>query len=516
LEKEAKKPRIKEEVTQMVKSEKQHNEKNGIKQGENGHGRKTRKIRASTRHGYTNEYLSPYGGLLPLVKLWDGLKFESLFSKLYCEPSRETQYGSLFFIKGLLLLLFIGFCRLHHFVYVSEDPMLLGILGMEQLPAVSTFWRYLQSIGHNQSLSLLRLMGVLRERAWKSLGTDHERIHIDVDTTVETVYGFIQGAKRGHNPGHRGKKGLRPVLAFISETREYLVGKLRRGETISGREVARFILSFAKLIPSCVKQVIVRMDAEMYSWVAVKACLRRGYDYIISVKRTRPPFDSERWYSVGRDKEIQYNHCFFQPTGWGKVCRFVAQRIPKERDNDPSGSVQFELFEDDRYKYRIFVTSLSSKPHRVIEEYDGRAGAENLIGEAKREGLAAIPSKKFQSNYAYFQIVMLSYNLWRYMVGFANLNDQKQKTKEDRKETIQNTIHISRLKLLFIAAKIIGGKNRVQINYSSHLSGKERLDRLIHNLDMLRKHPEILNSPIYWHKQCQFPMQKIFCTKTVA
>ncbi len=97
----------------MVKSEKQHNEKKGIKQGENGYGRKTRKIRASTRHGYTNEYLSPYGGLLPLVKLWDVLKFESLFSKLYCEPSRETQYGSLFFIKGLLLLLFIGFCRLN-------------------------------------------------------------------------------------------------------------------------------------------------------------------------------------------------------------------------------------------------------------------------------------------------------------------------------------------------------------------------------------------------------------------
>jgi hypothetical protein len=97
-----------------------------------------------------------------------------------------------------------------------------------------------------------------------------------------------------------------------------------------------------------------------------------------------------------------------------------------------------------------------------------------------------------------------------------NLNDQKQKTKGDQKKTIQNTIHISRLKLLFIAAKIIGGRNRVQINYSSHLSGKERLDRLIHNLDMLRKHPEILNSPIYWHKQCQFPMQKIFCTKTVA
>jgi hypothetical protein len=159
----------------MVKSEKQHNQKKGIKQGEKEHGRKTRKIKPSTHHGYTDEYMSPYGGLLPLVKLWDGLKFESLFSEVYCEPSRETQYGSLFFIMGLLLLLFIGFCRLNHFVYICEDPMLLGILGVGQLPAVSTFWRYLQSIGHNQSLSLLRLMGVLRERAWRSLGIAHER-----------------------------------------------------------------------------------------------------------------------------------------------------------------------------------------------------------------------------------------------------------------------------------------------------------------------------------------------------
>jgi len=500
----------------MVKSEKQHNQKRGIKQGEKEHSRKTRKIKASTPHGYTNEYMSPYGGLLPLVKLWDGLKFESLFSELYCEPRRETQYGSLFFIKGLILLLFIGFCRLNHFVYICGDPMLLGILGVEQLPVVSTFWRYLQSIGQNQSLSLLRLMGVLRERAWRSLGIHHERIHIDVDTTVETVYGSIQGAKRGHNPGHRGKKGLRPVLAFISETREYLTGKLRRGETISGREVARLILSFGKLIPSCVKQVIVRMDAEMYSWAAVKACLRRGYDFIISVKRTRPPFDPKGWYSVGRDKEIQYNSCFFQPSGWEKACRFVAQRIPKERGAASSEPVQFELFEDDRYKYRIFVTSLTSKPHQVIEEYDGRAGAETLIGEAKREGLAAIPSQKFQSNHAYFQIVMLSYNLWRYMIAFAHLNDQELKTQNDQSQRTQHTIHVSRLKLLFIAAKIISGNNRVKVNYSSHLSGKERLDRLIHNLDILRKHPEILNSPIYWHQGSQLPMQKIFCMKNAA
>ena len=313
----------------MVKSRNKNNRKRGQKQGEKESQGKARKIKASTRHGYTKEYLSPYGGLLPLVKLWDALKFEDLFKTAYIEPGRQTEYGSLFFIKGLLVLLFIGFCRVNHFVYLESDPLLLGILGVEHLPVVSTFWRYVQSLGQNQGLSLLRISAALRERAWKSLNRTYDRIHVDIDTTVETVYGTIQGAKKGHNTQHRGKKGVRPVLAFIAETKEYLAGNFRRGETISGQEVARFILSFKKLIPGCVRQITIRADAEFYSWAAVNACLRRGYDFIISVKRTHPPFAPTGWYRVGRDKDIQYNDCLFQPIGWEMDCRFVAQRIPK-------------------------------------------------------------------------------------------------------------------------------------------------------------------------------------------
>jgi len=131
-------------------------------------------------------------------------------------------------------------------------------------------------------------------------------------------------------------------------------------------------------------------------------------------------------------------------------------------------------------------------------DYSGRCGVLQ----------AAIPTKKFQSNKAYFQIVMLSYNLWRYMVGFAHQQDQGQK--------VQNTIHVSRLKLLFLAAKIVSGGNRVRVLYSAHLSGKDRLDQLIHNLDTLRKTPGVLNSPLSWDYRCQPTMQNIFCTKMAA
>jgi len=96
------------------------------------------------------------------------------------------------------------------------------------------------------------------------------------------------------------------------------------------------------------------------------------------------------------------------------------------------------------------------------------------------------------------------------------LKDQEEKAQKEQDPKPQHTIHVSRLKLLFIAAKIVSGNNTVKIHYSSHLSGRERLDHLIHNLDILRNHPKILNSPVYWHKECQLPMQTISCMKIVG
>jgi hypothetical protein len=94
--------------------------------------------------------------------------------------------------------------------------MLCGFFRLPRLPVASTFLRYVDNMGINQGLSLIKIISALRERVWKQLGLDYLRIHIDIDTTVETVYGNQQGGRKGHNTKHRGKKGCRPVLCFIA------------------------------------------------------------------------------------------------------------------------------------------------------------------------------------------------------------------------------------------------------------------------------------------------------------
>jgi hypothetical protein len=371
--------------------------------------------------------------------------------------------------------------------------MLCGFFHLSRLPAASTFWRYVDNLGINQANSLLKVMSILRERAWQLCDLQYAQIRINIDTTVKTVYGHQQGARKGHNPKHPGKEGYRPILCFIEETREYLLGKLRKGASVTGEQAADFIAAIGAYLPGCVQHVVLRADGEFLCWQSVKASIEAGFKFIIANRRCTPIFDPNKWYRPFKRKTIEYNSCFYQPIGWGHPCRFVVMRILQ-----PSNQAQqCVLFEDDKYTYRIFCTNLAGPAHQIIADYDKRADVENLIGEAKREGLDMIPSAKFKNNYAFFQIVMLAYNIWRYMKMIAQ--NSVAATYPSRgsilKGIMTNTARIARLKLLFIAAKVVHHSNRDKIKYSIHDSRTPEMIYLLQFLDKARRNTRP------WHKQ---------------
>ena len=483
------KPTIQEEP-QMVKKQKKDNTKKLFSKEDNKKSAEARKINASTHYETCTEQLSPFGGILALIKFFDVVKFEEIIEHAYHKPKRKPKLGDYRMVVGILMLIFIGFNRLAHFVYIRTDAMLCGFFRVMCLPVVSTFWRYVNSLGINQANSLLKVMSILRERVWQQCRLNYRRIHVDIDTTVETLYGNQQGGRKGHNTKHRGKKAYRPILGFIEESREYLVGKLRKGKTVSGKECATFIKTIKHQLPGCVKEVVVRADGELLSGESVSALIEEGFDFIIGNKKCNPKFDSGKWYKVGKGEGIKYNSCRYKPMGWEASCRFVVMRILKEIHNDTGKHVQLPLFENDLYMYRIFCTSLKGKAHKVIAKYDKRADVENLIGEAKREGLDAIPSAKFKNNYAWFQLVMLAYNIWRYMKILAQRSiQQAPASRSDAahgalKGIMDNTIRLARLKLLFIAAKVPFHDNKTKVRYSIH---DTRTPAMLHFLKFLDK-----------------------------
>ncbi|HET58557.1 MAG TPA: hypothetical protein ENN35_08975, partial [Deltaproteobacteria bacterium] len=227
---------------------------------------------------------------------------------------------------------------------------------------------------------------------------------------------------------------------------------------------------------------------------SVEAALQDGYDFIFANKHCEPVFNQSAWYRIRRRTEdAEFNSCMYQPTGWESPLRFVAMRIPTA----PTARkpVQCELFEENQYLYRIFCTTLGGKAHEVIATYDKRADVENLVGEAKREGLDAIPSGRFKNNHAFFQIAMLAYNLWRYFKMLAQLCDAKVPRFAGVKD---NTIRIARLKLLMIAAKVVRPGNRDKVKYSIHDTRTPGLLLFYEFLDRLRlEKKQVRNASIF-------------------
>jgi len=82
--------------------------------------------RASTAYGVCGKRLTEFGCLLALIKFLDLIGFEQVFEEAYRAPKRTPKSGHYRTVIGFIMLLFIGFNRLWHFVYIRLDSLVCG------------------------------------------------------------------------------------------------------------------------------------------------------------------------------------------------------------------------------------------------------------------------------------------------------------------------------------------------------------------------------------------------------
>ena len=152
---------------------------------------------------------------------------------------------------------------------------------------------------------------------------------------------------------------------------------------------------------------------------------------------------------------------------------------------------KFEIIYSSRYKlYGISLYGILL--FQILLKLGFRWKYLNSIGEAQREGVLAIPSRNFQAHHAFFQIVILCYNLWRWMKILSGHAEQEQRVGREVPPTQQislpdHTIRIARLKMLFVAAKIRFHGNRDEVLYSMHEQRAAGLTYFLEYLDQRRK-----------------------------
>jgi hypothetical protein len=471
----------------MVTSRKENRRKKPTRQGFQESPSGPNKIEASTPYQFNGKNLTAYGGLLPVATMLEKLGFQALVEDIITS-NRETRVMSLYkFVLGIVLGLYVGFPRLNQLRFIAGDPMLTGILKEPRLPPQSTLWRFLTSLHLNVAVQILSIQRVMRQRVWQAANIRLQAVTLDTDTTVHTLYGNQMGARKSYNPKNKGKKSYQPMLTFIAETREYVWGELRNGDRPTGKQIYDHLKNAIAALPSGIHHVSARADSGFYCAEAVDAYEEGHCGFVIVARKTSrlvEQLEQAEWKLSPKTDADEQCEFVYQPDGWKKSYRFVALRYANTEEQEPADEAQYQLFETRPYKYRVFVTNLQDPIPLVVWFYNQRAGAENLIKEANNDaGLAAHPSGRFDVNRNHFQLAMLAYNLNAWLML---LNREPQSDVNALKHT---TLATSRLRFLFIAAKIWRHAGRTGVNYSDHYEEKDTFQRLMTRLRNIASRP---------------------------
>src|SRR5947209_12537144 len=471
----------------MVINKKEHSDKTSAKQAAEAVIPEPNKIGASTPYDFEAKNLTAYGGLLPVVTMLEKLGFQQLVEETL-KVKRITRAMPMYqFVLAMALAVYVGFSRLHHLRFLAREPMLTGILKVLRLPPQCTFWRFLASLHLGVPRQLLEVQRRMRERVWEAAHVQLATVTLDTDTTVHTLFGNQMGGRKSYNPKNKGKKSYQPMLTFIAETREYLWGELRNGDRPTGKQIYDHLKNAIAALPAGLREISARADSGFYCAEAVEAYEEGHCGFVIVARKTSrlvEELEHAEWKPSPKTDAAEQCEFVYQPDGWKKAYRFVALRYARDEEHEPADEVQYQLFETRPYKYRVFVTNLKDPIPLVVWFYNQRAGAENLIKEANNDaGLAAHPSGRFDVNRNHFQLTMLAYNLNAWLML---LNRDPQSDVNALKHT---TLATSRLRFLFIAAKIWRHAGRTGVSYSDHYEEKTTFQRLMARLRNISSRP---------------------------
>lgn len=306
---------------------------------------------------------------------------------------------------------------------LAADPMFVRLCG-GTVPSIDTIYRDLNRFGDDEVATLEQMMfehGVQGHSLAR-----HADIHLDLDSTVEPLYGAHEGGAVGYNPRAHGRPSYHPIVTRIAETGTCVGAVLRRGDTTFGAGDVGFVRRVLARVRERLgkkQRLFVRIDAAADCAPILRAIEDEKALYVVKARVTDDlaywTTAGPEWRTVDRDADdqpvTQVAELQFRRDSWAKAG--VAPRVIAVRTTEDRAGRQLMLWEGADWATRIYLTNSDEPAEDVAARYDGRAGIEPLIAEWKNGwGIDQVPCWGFHANHAALLIKMLAHNLLRRFV----------------------------------------------------------------------------------------------------
>lgn len=360
---------------------------------------------------FTAKNLTSIGGIKLFHKFVQILGVEEALGQSIKLPRREREYKTGRVLISLLYALVLDLPRLSDTVQLQVDRVFHQVVGFDGYPHQSTFSRFLKlftvPISREIGDTSVRLLGKVRGDF-----REYPKITLDFDSHIETVYGKQQRAKAGYNPKKPGRKSFHPLICFIGETRDFLWGKFRPGNSYTARGATGFLRECLKRLPGVVSGLSLRADSGFFDNKFLSEVERRKIKYAIGAKiynTIQVKLGGVSYRDIGDGIEV--GEFGYQGYKWNKVRRMVV--IREEAREGTAKKKQPRLIDLKGYSYQVIVTNIEGwSPEEVWRFYNQRACVENMIKEGiMGYGMDVAVSHYYGANVAHFFLVMLAYNL---------------------------------------------------------------------------------------------------------
>ena len=420
------------------------------------------------REEFTGKNLTRFGGAGLVHRFFNKLHIVELFAGLGTSKRREEDYSSMEVCLSMLYAVMMGVFRPFHMMELRLDKVFQKLVGMSKFPSQSTISRFLSRITIHKAEHIEEINFRLLKRIRKGF-RDLEKLTLDLDSHVITVFGKQHRARRGYNPKKRGRSSYHPLLCFIGETRDYLGGVFRPGNRTSAYKAKDFLKAMLQKLPEN-KEIRLRADSGFFSIEFLAWLLKRKIEFYVVVPQQ--VWLQKMILSLGSWREFDKGFSVEElilPFPSLKDMRLVVIREVVRKGEKPRKNLKLLGIQKELYNYQVIATNSNAPGEEVWRIYNKRACCENFIKEGIYGfGLDKSVTRQWAGARLYFELMMLAYNL-------TNWFKEKALGCKSKKE-MAGTI---RWKLFWIPAKLATSSRIPRLKLAEKWPYKEQFQKAL-------------------------------------